>query len=117
MATPPYPCPACGFLTFTEPPGSYEICPVCSWENDHFGLRYPAAPVGPNDKSLVDLQKWVLKRFPVTMQRAGRHERDPAWRPLSPLEIQLLQLRNEAPDDYAEDASVGAPAYYWRRKR
>jgi len=30
-----YPCPCCKNLTLSEkPPGSYEICPVCFWEDD-----------------------------------------------------------------------------------
>jgi hypothetical protein len=29
----PYRCPCCGFLTLDER-GSYEICPVCFWEDD-----------------------------------------------------------------------------------
>ena len=29
-----YPCPCCGYKTITkEPPGSYEICPICFWED------------------------------------------------------------------------------------
>ncbi|MFD7947021.1 CPCC family cysteine-rich protein [Streptomyces sp. NPDC059744] len=29
----PYSCPCCGFVTLDER-GSYEICPVCFWEDD-----------------------------------------------------------------------------------
>lgn len=29
-----YPCPCCGHLVFEDPPGSYEICPVCFWEDE-----------------------------------------------------------------------------------
>ncbi|MGW9133071.1 CPCC family cysteine-rich protein [Streptomyces sp. NPDC055681] len=29
----PYRCPCCGFLTLDER-GTYEICPVCFWEDD-----------------------------------------------------------------------------------
>ena len=32
-----YKCPCCGFYTFAEPlNGTYDICPVCFWENDVF---------------------------------------------------------------------------------
>ena len=30
---PSYPCPCCGNRTLGEP-GTYEICPVCFWEDD-----------------------------------------------------------------------------------
>jgi hypothetical protein len=29
----PYGCPCCGYLTLRER-GMYQICPVCSWEDD-----------------------------------------------------------------------------------
>jgi rubrerythrin len=35
-----YPCPGCGYLVFDEPPGSYEICPICFWEDDLAQLRF-----------------------------------------------------------------------------
>ena len=29
-----YPCPCCGYLTLDEPPGNFDICQVCYWEDD-----------------------------------------------------------------------------------
>ena len=32
---PRFACPCCGYLTLSdEPPGTYEVCPVCDWEDD-----------------------------------------------------------------------------------
>lgn len=109
-----HPCPACGFLTFVEPPGSYEICVVCNWENDHVQLRYPLLETGPNANSLVDTQNWVLKHFPLSMTSAGRYRRDPGWRPLSEIEIRALRKRSR-PVDYFEAAAGDSPPYYWRQ--
>ncbi len=54
---PYYPCPTCGFLTFCEPPGSYEICAVCGWEDDHVQLQFPLATVGANQECLFKHQQ------------------------------------------------------------
>lgn len=36
-----FPCVVCGCHVFHEPPGSYEICPVCGWEDDNVQARHP----------------------------------------------------------------------------
>ncbi|MEU7782897.1 CPCC family cysteine-rich protein [Amycolatopsis sp. NPDC049159] len=41
-----YPCPCRGHLVFGEPPGSYEICGVCFWEDDPVQLRCDRAQGG-----------------------------------------------------------------------
>lgn len=51
-----FPCPCCGHLTFSEPPGSYEICPVCFWEDDAVQLRWPTYEGGANGPSLIESQ-------------------------------------------------------------
>lgn len=31
-----YTCPCCGYKTLEEcPPGTFEICPICHWEDDN----------------------------------------------------------------------------------
>jgi Cysteine-rich CPCC len=48
-----FPCPCCGFLTLEEPPpGTYEICKVCFWEDDEVQFRDPGSAGGANRVSL-----------------------------------------------------------------
>lgn len=36
-------CRCCGFLTLDEEPlGTFEICPVCFWEDDEVQIQEPA---------------------------------------------------------------------------
>jgi len=53
---PQYPCPCCGYVTLTEGPGDYEICPNCYWEDDLSQLRFPTTR-GANHVSLIEAQK------------------------------------------------------------
>jgi hypothetical protein len=53
-----YPCPCCGYLTLTsEPPGSYELCPVCWWEDDQVQFRDPGYRGGANEESLNEARE------------------------------------------------------------
>lgn len=47
------PCPCCGFLTLDQvDPGTYQICPVCYWEDDEVQLADPSYEGGANQVSL-----------------------------------------------------------------
>lgn len=49
-----FPCKCCGFWTLTDPAyGSYEICPVCFWEDDPVQNENPLYAGGANDLSLA----------------------------------------------------------------
>lgn len=50
-----YTCPCCGYKTFEEQPGSFDICPVCYWEDELMQLRYPLEK-GANRFSLIEAQ-------------------------------------------------------------
>lgn len=53
-----YPCPCCGYKTLSAPPeGTYEICPVCNWEDDPVQLKDPDYKGGANTVSLREGQK------------------------------------------------------------
>lgn len=48
-----YPCPCCSFLTLSEEPsGTFEICPVCGWEDDNVQFDDPDFDGGANEPSL-----------------------------------------------------------------
>ena len=46
-------CPCCQYLTLSEePPGTFEICPVCRWEDDNVQYNDPDSEGGANSVSL-----------------------------------------------------------------
>jgi hypothetical protein len=78
------PCPCCGYLVFAEPPGSYEICPICFWEDDELQLRFPTLEGGANSPSLIQAQKNFVefgaceKRFQKNVRTPNEtHEKNP----------------------------------------
>lgn len=51
-------CVCCGYLTLNEPPtGTYEICPVCYWEDDPVQNRDPEFDGGANVPSLTEARR------------------------------------------------------------
>ena len=72
-----FPCPCCGYLVFSERPGSYDICQVCGWEDDLSQLRF--VMLGGANRPLVDCQT----EFAAT-GGSSKHDlrRDPEWRPI-----------------------------------
>lgn len=89
MAPGRFACACCGHLTQTEPHGSFEICPVCLWQDDGVQLRDFADVDGPNRVGLVQAQANYAStgasetRFLELVRAPMENEpRDPAWRPL-----------------------------------
>lgn len=52
-----FPCPACGFLVFDEASGSYDIWPICGWEDDAVQLVHPTYKGGANSDCLYEHQQ------------------------------------------------------------
>lgn len=109
-----YPCPCCGHHVFAEPPGSYEICPVCGWEDDALQLEFATTLAGgANPLTLLQAQR--------TFARTGSSDprlkpgspagvpRDPGWRPIDPARDGF-----ETFGDAARRAPGGVALYYWR---
>ena len=58
MSSNKFACPCCGYKTFSErPDGTFEICPVCYWEDDPIQLADPDYEGGSNGVSLRQGQK------------------------------------------------------------
>ncbi len=58
-----YPFPCCGFLTLSErAPGTFEICPVCNWEDDDAQFQNPNLKEGANQTSLNEARQ-NFKKF------------------------------------------------------
>jgi hypothetical protein len=72
-----YKCPCCSFLTLSEdPPGTYEICPVCFWEDD--GVQFNDADYagGANHVSLNQAKR-NFAEFGAAERRVLRWVRKP----------------------------------------
>lgn len=83
-------CPCCGYKTFdSKPDGSYNICPVCFWEDDPIQLNNPDYEGGANPMSLRQAQKNFLdfgacdrNMLQNVRQHAKDEHRDENWQPL-----------------------------------
>jgi hypothetical protein len=114
---PPYPCPCCGYLVFEEKPGSYDICPVCGWEDDLSQLRFPTtgganAPLIERQAAFAEPAEWA--RTSVTPEELG-YRRDRDWRRLDPAvdDIERPVRGVEYGMTYERDLTA---YYYWRKK-
>lgn len=70
-------CPCCGYLILEEePPGTFEICPVCFWEDDYVQFKDPTYCCGANKVSLLQARQNFL-HFGVSEEQFKQHVRSP----------------------------------------
>jgi len=110
-----FPCPACGFLVFSEPPGSYDLCAICGWEDDHVQLEFPDLRGGANLESLAEYQAALLEKIPPEIQVYAGFQRDLNWRPLRLDEV-TSDSAIQSGLDYFHAAGTVNPGYYWEVK-
>jgi hypothetical protein len=121
-----YPCPCCGYLAFGGPPGSYEICKICFWEDDAVQLRFPDLAGGANAVSLVEAQRNYAAigvseaRFRTHVRALGPEDaRDPLWRLFDPARDKLEgadRIGSGAAPFHEPDKLEPTSLYYWRRR-
>lgn len=112
-----FPCPCCGHLVFDEPPGSYDICGICFWEDDAVQLRWPDWAGGANRPSLIEaLQAYVelcTKEFRFTSlvhQPTDDEPLEAGWRPID-LAIDSFEPRGVKASSWPNDST---DLYWWR---
>jgi hypothetical protein len=72
-----HPCPCCGYQTLREPPpGTFETCPVCRWEDDNIQFEDPTYEGGANRVSLRQARK-NFRRHGVSDKRRRHSARPP----------------------------------------
>ena len=85
-----YTCPCCGYKTLDEqPPGTYEICSICFWEDDNIqyedpdyegGANIPSLRTAPNNYQLFGACEERCMEF---VRAPNAHdEKDPHWKPV-----------------------------------
>lgn len=84
-----YYCPCCGYNSLDkEPPGTYQICRICFWEDDPVQFKDWNFVGGANKVSLIQGQKnfvkygAVEKRFILytKIPTKKKYERNPNWK-------------------------------------
>jgi len=82
-------CPCCGYKTFNEEPGHYDICRVCFWEDDPYQREHLNYEGGANRVSLKTAQQNFID-FGACEFDMKRHTRMPGkdepkdlnWKPI-----------------------------------
>ena len=112
-----YPCPCCGHLVFEEPPGSYDICSICFWEDDDVQLRWPDMAGGANTSSLIESQRnfaefGAVERRSVEYVRPAREDEEieRGWRTID-LSVHKFEPIGVHDESWPDDKTV---LYYWR---
>jgi hypothetical protein len=111
-----YSCPCCGYPTVGEPP-SYEICPICSWEDDGCDGG------GPNACSLTEAQEYFrlyMTSYSPTHEFSPQFQR-PDWRfvhqeELSPRRLDFKRRLIAVLDRYMAEQDLRRRGEIWQQR-
>jgi hypothetical protein len=107
-------CPGCGFKTIdSDIYGSYDICPICGWEDDNVQLANPCSRGGANRESLHEVQVEALKSVPLSTHEHRGFVRDRVWRPLSQEEVMRFGAEQEK-QRWTNCGELDPAKVYWR---
>lgn len=85
-----FPCPCCGYLTLENPENNtFNICPICYWEDDDIQNKNPDLAGGANEESLNEARK-NFKKF-----KASAHKYIKEVRPPFPEEISAQKYKGD----------------------
>jgi hypothetical protein len=107
-------CPGCGFRTIGEDfYGTYEICPICGWEDDAVQLANPCSRGGANKESLAEYQNGSAA-WPK--EQIEKYEQDTEWRPLTEVEIAYFTSVAKR-EHWAFQGDTDPKLAYWRKAK
>lgn len=110
-----YTCPCCGYEVFESSPGSYDICPICFWEDDALQLFFPFSEGGANDCSLVEAQVGFVQ-FGACKKSMSSNVRQPTLEDRrDPLWFPLWERKTTMPHDEEQLESSVKALCYWLR--
>jgi hypothetical protein len=82
-----YPCPVCKNLTRGEKEyGTYDVCPVCFWEDDDYQTDDPESDGGANEVSLIEARE-NFKKFGAIEKRFINDVRKPNPDEIPPVKL------------------------------
>lgn len=116
-----FPCVCCGHLVMPEKAGSFDICPICFWEDDIVQLAFPMLAGGANAVSLYAGQMSYQKvgaseiRFVKEVRRTGPLEvQEEGWRPWDLSKDVYLRWESANDQELWKKAGNGQQLYWWR---
>jgi hypothetical protein len=105
-------------MVFGQPPGSYEICPICFWEDDAVQLVFPTTLGGGANRPTLQAAQQNFGRTGAADSHSAHgvrrvrpdDVRDPLWRPIDSARDRFPSFGSAGPGDAVDDEAL----YYWR---